>query len=314
MKGDFSVDVTAQTVELSNADIGTLVSGNFNMAITSQASGVTAFTPNVGNQVNTTISGKTVVNPDYEIALSISDIDLVDKDGSESLTIRLAGLTDALTVDVSALTGVTTEKQGDGSWLVELGNPTDGNYDSNLTALANGSLKLISTDSSGLVDSIDISAYSTLIETGSKSDETTAQNVPLNLEVDNSGSIEGTSNDDFIYGGDGDDVLVGGLGQDTLTGGAGADKFRIAVDEDSTDVVTDFTANEDKIDISEVLNIPVIDANNFDDYIKTDVDNNDLLVQIFKNGDAQSGGTATQLLLLDDQSALTLDENDFHQD
>ena len=332
MKGLFQVNVTAQTIEDSNSATGTVVNSSFSMAITSQVSGVTAFTSTIGDQVNTAISGDTVVNEGYEIALSISDINLVDKDGTENLTIRLAGLTDALTVDVSAFTGVTAEKQVDGSWLVELGNPTDGLYDAKLTALANGDLKLVTTDASGSVESIDISAYSTLIETNDTSDETTPQTVSLNLKVDNLDDIEGTAEvdylfgnaeantlngaagNDFLDGGVGDDILVGGLGRDTLTGGVGADKFRIAENENSTDIITDFTDGEDQLDLSEITEIPSIDATNFADFIKTSDSDGDLLVQLFQNGDAQSGGTATHSVLLDNQSALTLDYQDVHQD
>jgi hypothetical protein len=323
MKGTFNVDVTAQTIENSNLNTGPIASSSFQMVINSKASGVTTFNASVGDQVNTTITGKTIVNKDHNIALILTDIDLVDKDGSESLTLILKGLTDSLTVDASALTGVTTQKQNDGSWLVELGNPLDGNYNTNLTALANGDIKLVSTSTSGSVDSIEVSAYSTLIQSNEKSSDSPLQNVALNLTVDTNGAIDGTANDDylvggagsdFIDGGLGDDILVGGLGVDTLTGNTGNDKFRISANEDSTDVISDFTDGEDKLDLSEIIGIPAINSSNFNDYIQTSVSGSDLLVQIFENGDGQSSGTPTQSILLNNQSALSLDELDIHQD
>ena len=67
---------------------------------------------------------------------------------------------------------------------------------------------------------------------------------------------------DTINGGLGDDVIVGGLGKDTLTGGDGADTFRYYSVEDSRisnggavdarDVVTDFVAGTDKIDLTQL--------------------------------------------------------------
>ncbi|NJC05712.1 Ca2+-binding RTX toxin-like protein [Sphingomonas kaistensis] len=69
---------------------------------------------------------------------------------------------------------------------------------------------------------------------------------------------------DTINGGIGDDLIVGGLGKDTLTGGAGADVFRYFSVEDSRfiqsagapvdarDVITDFVAGVDKIDLTQL--------------------------------------------------------------
>lgn len=66
---------------------------------------------------------------------------------------------------------------------------------------------------------------------------------------------------DTIEGGDGDDLIVGGWGTDRLSGGAGGDTFRFESLLDTgtlsslRDVVTDFRAGEDRIDVS------AIDAN-----------------------------------------------------
>ena len=75
--------------------------------------------------------------------------------------------------------------------------------------------------------------------------------------------IYGGKGNDRIYGGDGDDIvfgdggndyLCGEIGADTLTGGLGFDVFAIAIGTGSTDlaaadVITDFTLNQDKIDL-----------------------------------------------------------------
>jgi Ca2+-binding RTX toxin-like protein len=72
-------------------------------------------------------------------------------------------------------------------------------------------------------------------------------------------TLTGTTGANAIIGGAGDDKITGGGGADTLTGGADADLFIFKVAADSAptapDVVTDFVAGTDKIDLS------LIDAN-----------------------------------------------------
>ena len=59
----------------------------------------------------------------------------------------------------------------------------------------------------------------------------------------------------IVQGGEGDDVLLAVAGVDELTGGAGADRFvfrkasEIGVDEGTRDVITDFEAGTDIIDL-----------------------------------------------------------------
>jgi Ca2+-binding RTX toxin-like protein len=72
----------------------------------------------------------------------------------------------------------------------------------------------------------------------------------------------GTPGDDSLTGGPGDDTLDGGLGSDTLEGGDGADVFVFGLTGDGggggsseppsgdTDTVTDFTREEDLIDLT----------------------------------------------------------------
>lgn len=75
-----------------------------------------------------------------------------------------------------------------------------------------------------------------------------------------SGRIDGTAKADLLNGGkgaadlrgnDGDDILVDGRGSDRLTGGAGRDIFVLEADG-ATDVITDFHASQDWIDLSAV--------------------------------------------------------------
>jgi len=68
----------------------------------------------------------------------------------------------------------------------------------------------------------------------------------------------GASGNDYLDGAAGDDILEGGSGRDRLTGGEGADLFRFTAIGDSyytasssiTDLVVDFEARQDRIDLA----------------------------------------------------------------
>jgi large repetitive protein len=58
----------------------------------------------------------------------------------------------------------------------------------------------------------------------------------------------------ILFGDGGNDYLFGETGADTLTGGLGNDVFAIAIGTggislDTADIITDFTLNQDKIDL-----------------------------------------------------------------
>jgi Ca2+-binding RTX toxin-like protein len=71
---------------------------------------------------------------------------------------------------------------------------------------------------------------------------------------DGNDSLNGGGGNDTLNGGSGQDVLIGDVGADTLTGGAGADIFEFGAITHSTvsarDIITDFQAGLDKIDLS----------------------------------------------------------------
>ena len=72
----------------------------------------------------------------------------------------------------------------------------------------------------------------------------------VTLTAKTSGEVlTGTSSFDMLIGGAGDDIIHDGTGSDVLTGGAGADTFVLRYDE-SADTITDFTPNEDRLDLS----------------------------------------------------------------
>ncbi|WP_292933498.1 M10 family metallopeptidase C-terminal domain-containing protein [Novosphingobium sp. PASSN1] len=68
--------------------------------------------------------------------------------------------------------------------------------------------------------------------------------------------IIGSKDSNKLAGGDGNDTLTGSKGADTLTGGAGSDVFAFTSVKDSdlkkTDVITDFTAGADSINLSAI--------------------------------------------------------------
>ncbi|MGQ9371068.1 type I secretion C-terminal target domain-containing protein [Azospirillum sp. A39] len=67
-----------------------------------------------------------------------------------------------------------------------------------------------------------------------------------------SDALFGGQGDDHLFGGQGDDVLAGNMGADTMAGGLGADRFVIGQAGTGVDHVADFTAAEDRLDLSAV--------------------------------------------------------------
>ncbi len=160
-------------------------------------------------------------------------------------------------------------------------------------------LEIVATDTNSGIDvgSYDISL--TAISTESNGDEAQSSPVQISLnvssdsdDIDQSTAVDdsylvggdtginliGGDGDDVILGGDGDDVLIGGLGSDILTGGDGSDIFKWtvdSVDEGAVDTITDFTVNEDSIDLREVisdLNNSMIDMDDLLGHISADYD------------------------------------------
>jgi VCBS repeat-containing protein len=100
---------------------------------------------------------------------------------------------------------------------------------------------------------------------------------------------------DGLRGGDGNDTLIGGLGNDVLRGDGGADTFvwRYADADKGTDHIVDFNANEDKLDLSDLLQGET--ANTLDEYLSFRLDNGSTVIDI----DANKDGTVDQHIVLD---------------
>ncbi len=81
-----------------------------------------------------------------------------------------------------------------------------------------------------------------------------ANNLLTGNDADN--VLNGGAGNDVLLGGAGNDTLIGGVGADIMTGGEGNDVFKITslndlgLGEGLQDVITDFTVNEDVIDLS----------------------------------------------------------------
>lgn len=120
----------------------------------------------------------------------------------------------------------------------------------------------------------------------------------------------GGDGNDHLKGMEGDDTLIGGAGNDILTGGAGADIFQWndgddgTVDNPAVDFVTDFNAGEgDVLNLADLLDSDgskTIDDTNLDNYLKAtfDADSNQTKIDVYTNGDANSGGESTQSIIV----------------
>ncbi|MGI3063318.1 retention module-containing protein [Vibrio diabolicus] len=204
------------------------------------------------------------------IMAALTDVD-------EVLALELTGVPRGATITSEATTsnisfdGTTWTVPEDEIDTLHINNALPGDYDITLTA--------VSTASNG------DQAYSTPLDIN--------LNVTLNSQdIDQSAESEDSyligsdagitlaagTEDDYILGGDGDDVLIGGLGSDILTGGAGSDIFKWTedtVDNGAIDTITDFSVNEDTIDLKDViadLNDPTAGIDDLLAHIQADYD------------------------------------------
>ncbi|WP_299792445.1 retention module-containing protein [uncultured Shewanella sp.] len=107
--------------------------------------------------------------------------------------------------------------------------------------------------------------------------------------------LVGGSGSDILLGGDGDDMMIGGLGDDMLRGGSGADTFIWSEGEEGTDHIADFNLNEDKLDLSDLLQGE--NSGNLDEYLNFSVDSatHSTIIDIDGDGD----GVFEQHIVLD---------------
>ncbi|NJN88468.1 MAG: type I secretion C-terminal target domain-containing protein, partial [Leptolyngbyaceae cyanobacterium SL_7_1] len=109
--------------------------------------------------------------------------------------------------------------------------------------------------------------------------------------------IYGYSGADQLVGGLEDDQLVGGGGDDTLTGGFGSDHFIYRSLSEGSDTITDFSTNEDYLNLSFLFNSlnytgsdPIADG-----YLSLQAVGQDVLVYGSQTGDGQYSTLLTTL-------------------
>jgi uncharacterized protein len=109
---------------------------------------------------------------------------------------------------------------------------------------------------------------------------------------------------DSLNGGHGNDVLIGGLGKDTLTGDRGSDRFVYNAFNEGTDTITDFTTNQDILDLRgafQSLGVTSV----ISDYLRFTQSGSSTLVQIDQNG-AVAGAIFSTLVTLNGVSGNNL--------
>ncbi|MDG2630343.1 retention module-containing protein [Vibrio parahaemolyticus] len=206
------------------------------------------------------------------IIAALTDLD-------EVLALEVTGVPRGATLTSDAPTSSISFDSATSTWTVpadeidtlHIDNVRQGDHDITLTA--------VSTESNGdqaFSDPIDISINVTSNNRDIDVSSETEDN--LLLGSDRGISLIGGAGDDRIIGGDGDDILIGGLGSDILTGGGGNDIFKWTqdtVDEGAVDTITDFTLNEDTIDLKDViadLNDPMAGIDELLAHIQADYD------------------------------------------
>jgi VCBS repeat-containing protein len=103
---------------------------------------------------------------------------------------------------------------------------------------------------------------------------------------------------DYLYGGNGADILVGGSGRDYLEGGNGGDTF-VLTHLDAADIITDFKASEDYVDLTALLSGISSSDLETGGYVQAIGDNNgkDTLLQIDVDGSANGQSWTTVAVL-----------------
>ena len=218
-----TIDATPFTKSLSlpgndkaNAIIGgsgndTLNGGKGNDTLTGN-SGRDIFVYSAGKDVITDYTAgedRISIGADYTVSVKKSDVTL--KIGTNTLTVK-DGAGEKITID-------------DSVYIFESGKTYNENKNAvTLTSAFKGTIE------SGVV-TVDGSELSAAIKL---------------VGNDSANIIYGGTKADSLNGGGGNDTLSGGKGNDTLTGGAGADTFIYSAGKD---VITDYTAGEDKIEV-----------------------------------------------------------------
>ena len=226
------------------------------------------------------------------IDLSAISVGLADRDGSEALSVNIAGVPAGAIFDSGA-------KNADGSWtftqaeLLGLHLLPAAGYNGTMNLVITATATELATGESASVSqnlNIEITSTTTTYTSSTQAAQTLTGTAANDLlrgyagdDTVNAGdgndmvyggagndTINGQGGNDWLYGGVGNDrldggaghdQLVGGAGNDTLIGGSGADTFRWEFGDKGTagapasDVINDFdlVANSDRLDLRDLL-------------------------------------------------------------
>jgi T1SS-143 domain-containing protein len=277
-------------------------------------------TPTDGNRVTT--SDYLVHSVSYAAALMTYSVDIAaeatDMDGSESITQLTVTTPEGVTLSDSQFIETVDGQSTWSLYVDELSNDSNDYSSPTVNVSTDGEVTvsgLTLTVPSDFDGDLVVSAEATANEPGAATPESATA---ITGDVGDN-ELMGTDGVDILFGGEGDDILVGGADNDiliggadndTLTGGDGADIFQWndgdegTTDNPAVDVVTDFNASEgDVLDLADLLDSDgtnTIDATNLDDYLKANFDSVEgtTTVEVYTNGDANSGGQSTQNIVL----------------
>jgi ribosomal 50S subunit-recycling heat shock protein len=168
--------------------------------------------------------------------------DQVDVDGS----VTLSGHLDAAVLD-SFVPGV-------GSTYTVIDNDGADSVSGTFTGLSEGASLIAGTDVF-TISYLGGDGNDVVLTASSPINTTSTTGMTITGTFNASNTIVGTAGDDDLTGGSLNDTLTGGLGKDELTGGRGNDVFAFnsatdSADASTRDVITDFLANADRIDVS----------------------------------------------------------------
>ena len=161
------------------------------------------------------------------IALSLA-AQLVDKDGSESLSLILSGLPAGASLSAGT-------NNGNGSWTLSASDLSNLHLlpPAGYTGTLNLTLTGTATEAANGHSASSAQSFSvTISETTNTLTNATAGNDTLTGTAGND-LIRGYNGDDIINGGDGNDLIYGGAGNDTLNGGAGNDHLYGGIGNDT---------------------------------------------------------------------------------
>jgi Ca2+-binding RTX toxin-like protein len=122
--------------------------------------------------------------------------------------------------------------------------------------------------------------------------------------------LNGGTGNDWLLGKSGDDILIGGTGQDMVSGGRGRDMFVFQTVSPEGDVITDFNAKKDMLDLRSIFAQPAFAGGKahaiHSKLIKSVQSGSDAQIQIDADGTG-AGKTFVTLVTLKNVAAASID-------